>query len=200
MTVDQPAPATPIIVSTPAPAGTDRLSVVLAIAFPVVLIVAGVVNLVFGTMFPSGAAIEPIWNFGITVDLIAVSIAFVVRFLVLLRRPRFPAVAVRGPGPLALAAFIVSGAVAVGWLVFGGGFFLAHLISAPDELRYYLDVNGAFFLGGPWMVGLFLGVASLRQGKGLVNTVFAVAAIVLPLLILVASLFSAVAYGLGLTD
>jgi hypothetical protein len=195
------APATPEY-AKPAPVtptGTDQRSVVLTATLAAALLLAAVVNIVGGTGFPSNAPVEQIWNFGITVDLFAGAVALFVRFLAIRKRPQFDARAVAGVSPLALTAVIISGAVLLGWLVLGGIGFIGSLVTGGADLRYYMDTNGAFFLGIPWMLGLFFGVSSLRQGKGTPTTASAWVAIGISLFIVAASLFSAVIYGLGLS-
>jgi hypothetical protein len=196
-----PAPATtpaPVPVGAAEPSGTDTRNLVLTAVLAVVLLVSAVINAVSGTGFPSNAPVEQIWNFGITVDLVAGGLALIIRFLVIRKRPRLDAAPRSGVSPLALAAVIIAVAVLAGWLLLGGLGFLGSLVSGFG-LRYYLDTNGTFFLGIPWMLGLFFGAAALRKGRGIPTTVAAVAAIAISLLILVPTLFSAVAYGLGLT-
>lgn len=181
------------------PATTDTATVALALVTAGVLIVAVVINVIFGLRFPSNAPVEMIWNFGISVSMGACAIALIVRFVVIRSRPRAAAVASRGVSPLAVAALVLALVTLVGWLLVGGGDFLLKIASG-ERLRYYLDTNGAFFFGVPWMLSLFFGVAAYRPGRGRLTNGFSIAAIVISGLILVASLTSAVIYGLGLSD
>lgn len=195
------APVTPVAPMVPAaPATTDTAAVALTGILAVVFLVAGVTNQVALISFPSNAPVEQIYAFGITVDLIAGGIALIVRFLLIFRRPRLAAVPHNTPGGLAITAGILGLVTAVGWLLLGGAPFLGKLVGVGDGLRYYLDVSGAFFLGGPWIVGLVFGVVAFRRGRETLHLVLSLGAIAVAVLVLVASLYSSIAYGSGLTD
>ena len=87
----------------------------------------------------------------------------------------------------------------IGWFPLGGAEFLSKL-AGGFRLRYYLDVNGAVLGGIPWMLGIVFGAIAIRRGRPLLHNLLAIAALVLGALILVACLFSSIAYGQGLTD
>jgi hypothetical protein len=123
-----------------------------------------------------------------------------VRFFLLLRRPRTPGWPRPRPSALALAAIILAGATLLGWLLFGGVGFLIHLAQGGSELRYYLDVNGMFFLGVPWLLALVFGVTAFRVGAGRRHNTVALIAVAVPVLLAVPTITSGVLYGLGLTD
>jgi hypothetical protein len=163
-----------------------------------VLLVAAIVNIVATTGFPWNAPVEVLWSFGITVDLIGGFVALLVVTIIRARR-RYERVPAPGVRPRAIAAASLAGATAVAWLLLGGIGFLGKL-AAGERLRYYLDVNGAFFAGIPWMLGIVFGVISIRRGRPVLHNALAIAAVVVGALVLVASLFSSIAYGRGLTD
>lgn len=192
-----PAEAAPSVVAPNF--GIDRTAVIFTTVMAVVLLVAAVVNFIAGQNFPSNAPVEQLYAFGITVDLLAGGIALGARLLFIARIPRATAPVV-GPGGLAIASAVLGVAVVVGWLLAGGGDFLGKLAGSGFGLRYYLDVTGAFFFGIPWILGIFFGVAGYRTGKGPVNAVLSFVGLGLGLLILLASLYSAVVYGLGLSN
>lgn len=202
------APAAPAATNAAAPAATpapvaplttDAVSVWLAASIAALLLVSAVVNAVSGVNFPSNAPIEQIWDFGITVDLVAGVITLGVRFLVIFRRPRAAAPGRSVPGGFAIAGTILGALTVVGWLILGGGDFLGKLLGSGDYLRYYLDVNGTFFMGIPWILGIVFGVVAYRQGRGTANTVLSLVAIALGVLVLIPTLYSAVVYGLGMS-
>lgn len=194
-------PAVPALPPVPRPrSGTDAPSVILPAVLAGILLVSAIVNAAFGLRFPENAPVEIIWCFGITVTLGLAAIALAVRFIVVVRRPRTIAEPRRRPGGLALAAVILSGVAFLGWFAIGGLQFILRLAEGGQDLRYYEDVSGAFFFGLPWMTGLVLGVIGYRSGRGVPNTVCSIVAVILPLLILIPTLFSSIVYGSGLSD
>jgi hypothetical protein len=104
-----------------------------------------------------------------------------------------------GVRPLAIWAAGLAALTAFAWLTLGGAAFLGKLV-AGERLRYYLDVNGAFFAGIPWALAIVFGVISIRRDRPVLHNLLAIAAVVIAALVLVASLFSSIAYGRGLTD
>jgi len=163
-----------------------------------VLLVAAVVNFTATLGFPSNAPIEWFWSLGITLDLIGGFVALLVVAVARARRTheRVPAAGVR---PLAIVAAGLAVLTVLAWLLLGGAEFLAKL-AGGERLRYYMDVNGAFFAGIPWMLAIVFGAISIRRDRPVLHNVLAIGAVVIGMLVLAASLFSSIAYGLGLTD
>lgn len=196
-TPDQPAnpyTAGPAVQQQPA----DRSAALIPGIGAGVLLVAAIVNVVATFGFPAAAPIEVLWSFGITMDLIGGFIALLVVAILRGQRKqeRVPAPGVR---PLAIAAGSLAGVTAIAWLLLGGAAFLGKL-AAGERLRYYMDVNGTFFAGIPWMLAIVFGVISIRRDRPVLHNVLAISAVVIGALVLVASLFSSIAYGRGLTD
>lgn len=187
-------PAVPPVPQQPA----DRSAAWIPGTAALVLLVAAIVNFVATTGFPYNAPVEAFWSFGITLDLIGGFIALLVVTIIRARRTheRVPAPGVR---PLAIAAASLAGLTALAWLLLGGAAFLGKL-AAGERLRYYMDVNGTFFAGIPWMLAIVFGVVSIRRDRPVLHNALAIAAVVIGALVLVASLFSSIAYGRGLTD
>lgn len=195
----EPADAPPAAAQPALTYGIDRTAIILSASIAVVLLISAVVTFSSLQNFPSNAPVEQLYAFGITVDLVAGALALGARLLFVARVPRATH-AVPGPGGLAITSAALGLLVLVGWLLLGGADFLAKLAGSGEGLRYYLDVTGEFFLGIPWILGIFFGVAGYRTGRGPVNAALAFGGLGLGLLLVLASLYSAVVYGLGLSN
>lgn len=176
----------------------DRSSAWITGVVAVVLLAAAIVNAVATSGFPSNAPVEWFWSAAITVDLIGAALALGVVTIVRAVRAQEP-VPVPGVRPLAFLAAGLALVAFIGWFPLGGAEFLSKL-AGGFRLRYYLDVNGAVLGGIPWMLGIVFGAIAIRRGRPLLHNLLAIAALVLGALILVACLFSSIAYGQGLTD
>lgn len=191
----QPPPA-----AVKKPRTTDSTSVALTVALAVLTFAFAVMNFGAAFGFPSNAPVELLASLGITIDFFAAAVVLTVRSIVLARRTRALAEAQPRPGGMAFAAIILAGFAFIGWFPMGGLTFLRHAFTEPEALRYMNDVLGMFLLGIPWVLGLVFGVVAYRRGAGIPNNTLAIVAIGLSLLLVVPTLYSGIAYGLGLTD
>jgi hypothetical protein len=206
--VEQPSaqqtPVQPIIVGQPQ-AGSNQMIMkptstthaVLRGGLAAFLVVAAVVNQFWGARFPSNAPVEMIYNFGITIDLVAAAIVLGI-FGILAAARRSVPVKPQSVSPMAVAAVILSGAVAAFWLLFS---LIPVLLSVANGGTYqYMSAVGAiFFLGIPWVLGLVFGTLSLRSG-GRLTPILATIAIVLGVVLAIGAVTFAVIYGLGLSN
>jgi hypothetical protein len=178
--------------AAPAVARTTTAVLPLTIALGASALIAAVVNQVFGSMFPSNAPVEQIYNFGITVDLVAVAIVCLIRVLVLFRLPR-------GASNGRLSVFgIIAAVLAIillaGWLAFGGAEYWI-----GGMARYMSGSAGAFYLGVPWVLALVFGEISVRRSDSGINSVLPIGSLVIGAVVGVSSVAAAVIYGLGLS-
>jgi hypothetical protein len=160
------------------------------------LVVAGVVNLVFGGRFPSNAPVESIVMFFLSIDMFIGAVVLGV-FAVLANIRRSVPVLPERTSPLSVAALVLSAVAFVAWVLLGLTLALGAL--GRGELLHYTDTVGVVLIFGvPWMLGLVFGVISLRSG-GRRTPLFAGIAIGLSTVLLAVVLASTIAYGLGLT-
>lgn len=191
MTATSPYATPPAVPATSVRTTSAVLPVTIALGATALL--AAIVNSAFSGLFPGQPPVETIYNFGITVDFIAVAIFALVRVLVLSRRQRAAA-------PARLSVFgIVAAAIAtlvlIGWLAFGGFGYWA------GGMSRYMTASGAmFYLGVPWVLTLVFGELSLRRSDSRVNRALSIAALAVGGLIGVLSVAAAVIYGLGMSD
>lgn len=171
----------------------------LAGALAALMLALAIGNLVAAGYFPSNAPVEGIYAFGISVDFFIAFLLLGIRLLIIFRRPRALAAPRSSPGGFAITGLVISVLVVGGWLWFGGLDFLLKLFGGLN-LRYYLDVNGMFFFGIPWALGLFFSASALRLGRGEANNGVAIAGIVVSLLLVLPTMYSGIAYAMGLTD
>jgi len=194
VTMSQPQFPTPDL--PPAPRTTE-MWLPLARAVGVALLVAAVVNLVFGFRFPYNAPVESIYMYGITIDLLVAGGVILGRSVLHSRRPRAAARPPRA-GALSVIALVLS---AIAFLAFLPGeiSFLADI--ASGERARYMTATGAVFLAGaPWALGFIFGVGAYRRDGGRANAVLSILAIVLGLVVTIGVVASSVVYGLGLSD
>jgi hypothetical protein len=160
------------------------------------LVVAGVVNLVFGGRFPSNAPVESLVMFFLSLDMFVGGVVLGV-FAVLANIRRSVPVLPERTSPLSVAALVLAAVAFAGWVLFGLTLVIGAL--SRGELLHYTDTVGAILiLGVPWMLGLVFGVISLRSG-GRRTPLFAGIAIGIGILLLLVVVASTIAYGLGLT-
>lgn len=188
-----PGAVPPGAVPTAPVARTTTMVRPVAIAIVAAAAVLAVVNGVYAGRFPPGAVVEPIWAFGISVDLVAVALAVLVRLLVVARRPVVPARAGLSVwGPLAAGFAVIALA---GWLLTGGAEYWTQGMQ-----RYLSASTGIFFFGIPWVLALVFGEIALRRGDTALNRALAIGALVVGTIIGVAGVAAAVIYGSGLSD
>ena len=161
-----------------------------------VLIAAGVVNLVFGGRFPSAAPVESFVMFFLSVDLFAGGVVLGV-FAILANIRRSVPVLPERTSPLSIAAAALAAVAFAGWILFGLTLIVGAL-TRGDLLHYTDSVGSILILGVPWMLGIVFGAISLRSG-GRRTPLFAGIGIGLGMILLVVVVGSSVLYGLGLT-
>ena len=161
------------------------------------LVIAGVVNAFWGFRFPGNAPVEGIFAFGITVDLVAAAIVLGI-FAVLANARRSVPVKPQSISPMAIAAIIMSGLVAVIWILFSLLPVLSS-VAAGERYQYMTAVGAIFILGIPWVLGMVFGALSLRSG-GRLTPILGTIAIGLGVVVATAAVAFAVIYGLGLSN
>jgi len=162
----------------------------------VLLVVAGVVNLVFGGRFPSGAPVESIVMFFLSLDMFIGAVVLGV-FAVLANIRRSVPVLPERTSPLSVVGFVLSAVALAAWLLVGVPLAVGAL--SRGALLHYTDTVGIILIFGvPWMLGLIFGTIALRSG-GRRTPVFAGLAIAFGVALLLVVLASTIAYGLGLT-
>jgi hypothetical protein len=192
MTAPSPYVAPSPYAAAPVAARTTAAVLPLTIALGAAALGAAIVNQVFGGMFPGNAPVEQIYNFGVTVDLVAVAIVALVRVLVLFRRER--AVSPRNLSVFGIIAGVLAIVVLVGWLAFGGAEYWAGGMS-----RYMSGSSGAFYLGIPWVLTLVFGEIAVRRSDSAINRTLSIGALAIGGIVGITSVAAAVIYGLGLS-
>ena len=204
--VFQPAPTEPVDdaaspyaapAAAAAPAGIAySRSPLVMVAVAVVLLIAGIGNFVLSFGFPQNAPVEWVLNVGTSSTLVMGAIALGIIALATSRVTSTPKPFVTRDG-LAFTGLILTGAAFVMWLLLGGGGFIMHVVTG-EGLRYMYDVNGIFWAGIPWVLGIIFGAIGYRQGAGRGN-LFALLAVGVGLLLIVPTLASAVIYALDIS-
>ncbi|CAN5321578.1 hypothetical protein BH11ACT5_BH11ACT5_13220 [soil metagenome] len=189
--VAAPPTAAPGVAGPVAPR-TSAAVLPLTIGLGALAIVGAIVNGVFGGMFPSAAPVEDIYNLGITIDLAAVAVVAGIRVLVLFRRVR--GVAKPGASVFAILAAAFAVMTLAGWLALGGAEYWGDGMD-----RYMSGAGGTFFLGALWVLALVFGEIAVRRGDSTLNRVLSIGALVIGVIVLIASVAAAVIYGLGLS-
>jgi hypothetical protein len=190
MTAPSPYAAVPPAGATPARATTAVLPVTIGIGAAALIL--AIVNAVFGSMFPDNAPVEDIYNFGVTVDLVAVAVVALVRVLILRRLPR--AGSNRLVSVFGIVAAILSVPALAGWLVVGGAEYWTGGLS-----RYMSGSAGGFYLGVFWVLAVVFGELAFRRNDTTVNRVLSLGSIAVGSIVAVTSVAAAVVYGLGLS-
>lgn len=188
-----PAPTAPgQMVMLPA----SRTHAIIRGALALLLLVSGVVNMVFGAMFPGNAPVEAIAMFFLSVDMFLGAVALGV-FAVLAAIRRSVPVRPERTSPLSIAAAVLGAIALVAWILLGLTLVIGR--ASAGMVQHYTDTVGSiFFFGVPWMLGLVFGAISLRSG-GRLTRVFACVGIGSGLILLAVVLSATVAYGLDLT-
>lgn len=162
-------------------------------ATAVLLFVSAVANFVLSFGFPSNAPLEWFFNVSASVVMLAGGIALgVVAFASRQRKSRPMA-----PGKtdaFAMTGLVLSGVTLLMWVVLGGGAFVFKVFTGEDP-RYMYDVNGIFWAGLPWMVGIVFGAIGYRRGA---QNAVALAALGVGLLLIVPTIASAALYALDI--
>lgn len=191
-----PAPV-PEPVAEPAPALQPAPSRSLALLGTTAALFA--IGLVFeiwgGLNFPSNAPVEQIYCTLIVFDIAA---GFVVAMI-----GAFIASRDRGRQTRSSVATIVGvilvGVALAGW-IWLSGIGIVQRLPTGGRGRYMLDAGSAVFFGIPWIAGTMLSAYGYRRGGSRGNAIRGLVGTVIGLLLLGATVTSAVLYGLGLTD
>lgn len=158
------------------------------------LLVSAIGNFALSFGFPSNAPVEWILNAGTSLTLLMAAVTLGILAFTIARtsRPK-PLV---GWDPFAVTGVILTGVAFLMWLVLGGGMFVVHAVAGG--LRYMYDVNGIFWAGFPWVLGMIFGALGYRHGAGAKN-LLAYLAVGVGLLLIVPTIASAVIYALDLS-
>ncbi len=161
-----------------------------------VLFAAGLALEIWGGLnFPPNAPVEQVWWGGITVD---IGIGFLVAAIgaAIGIRHRF----VLAPGrAVTIVGVALVGIALAGW-IWLSGIGIVQRLPTGHRARYMEDVLGAFCFGIPWVAGTMLSAYGYRRGGSRRDAVLGLVGTVVGLLLLGATVTSAVLYGLGLTD
>jgi hypothetical protein len=148
-----------------------------------------------GANFPSNAPVEQIYCAGIVLD-IAAGFAVATTGAIIASRHRYP---VKGSSVVTIVGLILVGIALGGW-VWLSGIGIVLRLPTGERGRYMYDAAGALVFGIPWIVGTMLCAFGYRRGGSRGNAIRGLLGTVVGLLLLGATVTSAVLYGLGLTD
>jgi len=148
-----------------------------------------------GLNFPSNAPVEQFYCAGIVLD-IAAGFALATTGAIIAARRRFP---LQPSSVSTIVGVVLVGLALVAWIGLSG-IGIVMRIPTGDRGRYMDDVLGLVVAGIPWIVGTMLCAYGYRRGGSRRNAVRGLVGTVLGLLLLGATVASAVLYGLGLTD
>ena len=148
-----------------------------------------------GLNFPSNAPVEQIYCAGIVLD-IAAGFVVATTGAIIAARGRFP---LARSSVSTIVGVILVGVAMAAWIAVSG---IGIVIRIPtgDRGRYMSDVFGTVVAGIPWIVGTMLCAYGYRRGGSRGNAIRGLLGTVVGLLLLGATVTSAVLYGLGLTD
>lgn len=194
------APVVPGAISPPTVVWRSRAAL---IATGGLAIVAGILTIIGGLNFPSGAPVEQIYCFGLIVDLAAVAIAVGAISAVEFTRRGIPG---RADVPVntrlsvfAIVAVALSAVAAFAWAGGGGIEQLGYLVSGIRPR--YMYATGALFIAGiPWALGAVFGALGFRPGGNRVTNVLALVALAIWAVLAIITTVHAVVYGLDLSD
>lgn len=176
------------------PASTPQA--VIRSIFGALLIVAGIVTAVFGSMFPYNAPIESFMNFGLIAVLCGAGVTLLIFASLTVNRMSRPTIPGR-TSPLAITGLSLNAVTLLIWAVFTAPVIGA--LAAGDGLRYMTMAGAVFFLGFVWSTGTVLSVMSLRAVGG-ATRVLAAISLVIGMILVAAAVTPAVIYGLGLSN
>lgn len=148
-----------------------------------------------GANFPAAAPVEQIYCAAIVLD-IAAGFAVATTGAIIASRRRF---AQRRSSVATIVGLGLVGVALAGWIWLSGIGIVLRLPTG-ERGRYMFDAAGAVYFGIPWIVGTMLCAYGYRRGGTRGNAVRGLVGTVIGLLLLGATVTSAVLYGLGLTD
>ncbi|MGV8884572.1 MAG: hypothetical protein ACOH1T_03150 [Microbacteriaceae bacterium] len=160
------------------------------------LAVAAIANLTLSSAFPSNAPVESLLNQGTSLTLLLGAVALAITAICVKVIKRGPA-PLAAWDPLAITGVVLTGVAFLVWLTLGGGLFVFSLATG-NSLRYMNDVNGIFWAGFPWVLGMIFGALGYRLGAGRAN-LLAYTAVGVGLLLIVPTIASAAIYALDLS-
>jgi len=162
-----------------------------------VLIVAAVISAVFGNMFPYNAPVEQIMNFGLILVLAGAGVTLLIFAALTISKMSRPTVPGR-TSPLAITGLVLT-AIGVLAVIFFSLLPSFSYLQDGDRLRFMGLAGGPFFLGFVWGPGIVMGTLALRAVGGK-SRLFAILAVALGMIVVVAAVIPAILYGLALTD
>ncbi|MGV8882447.1 MAG: hypothetical protein ACOH19_09845 [Rhodoglobus sp.] len=162
----------------------------------VLLLTAGFTGL-YGSRFPYNAPIEQFMNFGLILVLAAAGLTLIIFAVLASRKMSRPTVPGR-TSPLAITGLVLTSVGVLAWLAFSLVPSLGALAEG-ERLRYMTLAAGPFFLGFVWSTGLVMGTMALRAVGG-ATRILSILAVVLGMIVVVATVVPAVLYGMALTD
>lgn len=199
----EPVAMAPVVPGAVAPPTVVWRSRAALIATGGLALLTGVLTVIGGLNFPSGAAIEGIYCFGLIVDLAAVAIAVGVITAVEFTRRGIPG---RAEVPVntrlsvfAIVAIALSAVAAFAWAGSGALEQLGYLVGGIRP-RYMYATGGLFIGGVPWALGAIFGVLGFRPGGNRVTNVLALVALAIWAVLALITTVHAVVYGLDLSD
>ena len=148
-----------------------------------------------GLNFPSNAPVEQIYCAAVVLD-IAAGFVVATTGAIIASRHRFP---LKRSSVATIVGLILVGVALAGWIWLSGIGIVLRLPTG-DRGRYMFDAAGAVYFGIPWIVGTMLCAYGYRRGGTRGNAIRGLLGTVVGLLLLGATVTSAVLYGLGLTD
>jgi hypothetical protein len=148
-----------------------------------------------GVNFPPNAPVEQIYCALIVFD---IGVGFVVATMgaIIAALDHHP---LRRSSVVTVVGVILVGVALAGWIWMSGIGIVVRLPTG-DRGRYMYDAAGAVFFGIPWIVGTMLCAFGYRRGGSRANAIRGALGTIVGLALLVATVTSAVLYGLGLTD
>lgn len=188
----------PVLLPT-APATTDTptiLATVLPIGVLALLLVAHVLG---SSNFPSNAPVEQVMALGVSIDIVAAILALGIRAVVITPRPRAAFAGPTGVGPFAIVGVVLAVATLLAFLLLSALPGVSNAVDGADQ-RYMSWSAGLFWLGIPWVVGVFFSAAAFRPGRGAANSALALGSLAVQLLVAAGTAAAAIAYGAGLTE
>jgi hypothetical protein len=194
------APVVPGAVAPPTIVWRSRVALIATGGFA---LLAGILTVIGGLNFPSGATIEGIYCFGLIVDLATVVIVIGALTIVeYVRRgvQEHAAVPVNTrPSIFAIVALGLSLVAAFAWAGGGGLEQLGYLLGGIRP-RYMYATGTLFVAGIPWALGAIFGVLGFRPGGNRVTNALGLAAVAIWAILAVLTTVAALVYGADLSD
>lgn len=148
-----------------------------------------------GANFPSSAPVEQIYCALVVLD-VAAGFATATTGAIIASRHRFP----QKRSSVATIVGIILVGVSLGGWIWLSGIGIVLRLPTGERGRYMYDAAGAVYFGIPWIVGTMFCAFGYRRGGSRGNAIRGLVGTVVGLLLLGATVTSAVLYGLGLTD